>query len=74
MKCWHCDNEAKAVCVFCGRGICAKHRKGKRHFAGYGMKNKQLLTAGFFDASRTATCVNDASWCGLCHVEEAETY
>jgi len=30
MKCWNGDLEAKAVCVFCGRGICATHRKAQK--------------------------------------------
>lgn len=72
-KCWHCENEAKAICVFCGRGICATHLKAKAHFAGYGLKNRRVF-AGLFDASRTATCENDASWCGVCQVESVETY
>jgi len=74
MKCWHCENEAKAVCVFCGRGVCAGHRRAKRCFAGYGIKTVQLLNAGILEASRTATRVEDGSWCGVCRVEEVETY
>jgi hypothetical protein len=80
MKCWHCENEARAVCVFCGRGLCAAHRKSQRHFAGYGVKSQHALSPfapaaeHLFGASESATCVNDASWCGLCQVENVKTY
>ena len=73
MKCWHCENEAKAICVFCGRGICATHRKSKSHFAGYGLKHRPYYPLAM-DKSRTTTSVNDASWCGVCEVESVETY
>jgi hypothetical protein len=74
MKCWHCENEAKAICVFCGRGVCATHRQAKAHFAGYGLKKRPILAGIFHFASPTATCVRDASWCGVCQVEDVETY
>jgi hypothetical protein len=78
MKCWHRENEAKAVCVFCGRGICAKHRKAKAHFAGYGLKTRPVLEGMmpgmFVSQSPTATRVQDASWCGECRVEDVDTY
>ena len=80
MKCWHCENEAKALCMFCGRGLCAAHRKTKPHFAGYGVKSQHALSAlapaaeHLFGASTTATCVGDASWCGVCQVENVKTY
>ena len=63
MKCWHCENEAKAVCVFCGRGICATHRKGKPHFAGYGLKKRPILASIFHFASPTATCLSYSWFC-----------
>jgi hypothetical protein len=25
MKCWFCDNDAKAACKACGRGVCRDH-------------------------------------------------
>lgn len=71
MKCWHCDLDAKAVCVFCGRGVCPDHRKAREYFIGYGQKHSTgLLTF----SSTTAANVKDASWCGVCEVEDAETY
>jgi len=79
MKCWHCE-KAKAICMFCGRVLCPTHRKTRMHHAGYGVKNQHALSAlapaaeHFFGASRTATRVNDASWCGVCQVEDVETY
>jgi hypothetical protein len=79
MKCWHCDNEAKAICVFCGRGICAAHRKAKPHYSGYGIKNRQFPglfdpTPPSYEGSRSATSVQDASWCGVCEIERIETW
>jgi hypothetical protein len=74
MKCWHCENEAKAVCVFCGRGLCAKHRKAKAHFAGYGSKKRPFMEGPLDSATPTAAHVEDASWCGVCQVESVETY
>jgi hypothetical protein len=75
MKCWHCDSEAKAACVFCGRGICATHRKEKDYFLGYGDKHAPALTiSSLMHSSATAANVRDASWCGVCLVQFAETY
>ena len=71
MKCWHCDSEAKAVCVFCGRGVCGTHRQAKEYYVGYGKKHADALLAF---SSATAAIVHDASWCGVCEVEYAETY
>jgi hypothetical protein len=72
MKCWHCDLEAKAVCVYCGRGVCATHRKAMDYFVGYGEKHAHALIK--FPSSATAAKVHDASWCGVCEVHYAETY
>lgn len=70
MKCWHCEDTARAVCVFCGRGVCASHRKAKPCFEGYyGLKKKSFFS-GVIDASQTTTQVKDASWCGVCQVED----
>jgi len=71
MKCWHCDSDAKAVCVFCGRALCAAHRQARDYFIGYGMKH---ATALLEFSSSTAANVKDASWCGVCDVEDAATY
>jgi hypothetical protein len=71
MKCWHCDSEAKAVCVFCGRGVCGTYRQAKEYYLGYGKKHADALLAF---SSTTAAIVHDASWCGVCEVEYAETY
>jgi hypothetical protein len=65
MKCWHCDSDAKAVCMFCGRAVCVAHRKTKEHHAGFGKKNKSAVLEGFFSAT---TKVSDATWCGVCEV------
>jgi hypothetical protein len=71
MKCWHCDSEAKAVCVFCGRAICAAHHKTKEHFVGYGKKTP----VNILDTTKTTSAihVSKACWCGVCEVEYVET-
>ncbi|MCX6924761.1 MAG: DUF2180 family protein [Verrucomicrobia bacterium] len=71
MKCWHCDSEAKAACVFCGRGICATHMKTKEHFVGYGKKTP----VNVFDTKKSPSAIHvrDACWCGVCEVEYVET-
>jgi hypothetical protein len=71
MKCRHCDSEAKAVCVFCGRAVCATHRQAKDYYVGYGEKHARALLIA---SSPTAADVRDASWCGVCEVDYAETY
>ena len=71
MKCWHCDSEAKAICVFCGRAVCAEHRKTNDYFLGYGEKHARAV---FIASSATAAKVRNATWCGVCEVEYAETY
>ena len=73
MKCWHCDSEAKAVCIFCGRGVCASHCKTMEHYVGYGKK-----TAGNFFAmkqvpSASAIHVRNACWRGVCEIEYVKT-
>ena len=71
MKCWHCDSDAKAICVFCGRALCAAHRVGRDYFVGYGAKQK----VNFFQSCTiTAATVKDASWCGVCKVSEESTF
>ena len=32
MKCWQCENEARAACVFCGRFVCKEHAKAMPTF------------------------------------------
>jgi hypothetical protein len=71
MKCWHCDSDAKAVCVFCGRAICAEHRKSNAYFIGYGKKHADALLSS---ATTTAADIQDASWCGVCTIVYFDTY
>ncbi len=72
MKCWHCDSEAKAICVFCGRGICAAHCKTMEHFVGYGKKAGNLLDMKG-PPSTTAIRVRNACWCEACQIEYVKT-
>jgi hypothetical protein len=68
MKCWTCENEARAVCVFCGRSVCKEHSETKRHFTGFGTKHTAQMMR-----SETATKIADAIWCGKCRVEYVDT-
>ncbi|MCX6967814.1 MAG: hypothetical protein NTZ46_08575 [Verrucomicrobia bacterium] len=63
MKCIHCEEEARAVCKFCGHAVCKEHIQQGRFVSGY-------TTPGHW-LSRTANAVSvdDAVWCGLCHPE-----
>ena len=63
MKCITCDNEARAVCQFCGRAVCADHIQPRRFVSGY------ASVGGIFSFSDNAVSVDDAVWCGLCHPE-----
>ena len=66
MKCWQCDNDARAICIFCGRTVCKTHVQEKNHFAGFGRKERDAILQ---DRSKTAYDVVNAVWCGQCTVE-----
>lgn len=61
MKCITCDNEANAVCMFCGRAVCRVHLQSKRFATGY------TAVSGMLSATDNAFSVDDAVWCGTCH-------
>jgi hypothetical protein len=61
MKCIKCDQEARAVCQFCGRAVCKEHIQKARFVTGYTSR------AGFWGSSDNAVSVEDAVWCGECH-------
>ena len=71
MKCFQCENDARAVCRFCGRAVCGSHLETKEFAAGYGKRTKShALDRG----SETAVTVSDAVWCGQCNVVPQKTY
>jgi hypothetical protein len=61
MKCIKCDNEAAAICKFCGRAVCQEHMQ-TRPFV-------QTVYVGSHETPR-AIVVKDATFCGDCHPVE----
>lgn len=57
MKCWHCDEPARAACIFCGRFVC------KEHF-----KPMSTFVAMFLGSTETpkGLAVANVIWCGEC--------
>ncbi len=57
MKCFHCDDDARGVCQFCGRALCKSHMK----------KMPAILTIYVGEANiPKAVVVSDALFCGVC--------
>lgn len=61
MTCIKCDQEAKAICKFCGRAVCKPHIQEKRFATGY------TAVGGMLSATDNAFSLEDAVWCGTCH-------
>jgi hypothetical protein len=57
MKCWHCEEPARAACAFCGRFVC------KEHF-----KPMSTFVVMFLGSNRTpkGLAVANVVWCGEC--------
>jgi hypothetical protein len=57
MKCWSCEEDARATCRFCGRFVCKTHAK-----------SMPLFLAMFLGGDNTpkGLAVADAIWCGIC--------
>jgi hypothetical protein len=58
MKCICCDEEARAICRFCGRAVCREHIQEERFIVGY-------RSRGSFSGDRVLS-VREAVWCGKC--------
>jgi hypothetical protein len=71
MKCWNCENDARAACRFCGRFVCREHAQTGLFSSGYGQKIKNNLWPS---GSNTGLQVRDAIWCGQCRIEYQRTY
>ncbi len=57
MKCFHCDEDARGVCNFCGRALCRAHMR----------KMPSILTIYVGEANvPKAIVVSDALFCGVC--------
>jgi len=57
MLCWECDQPARAVCKFCGRGVCKQHAK-----------TMPIFIAMFLGDDQTpkGLAVANVIWCGIC--------
>jgi hypothetical protein len=57
MKCYHCEEEARGVCSFCGRALCKEH-----------MKTMPAILSIYVGEANTpkAVVVSDALYCGVC--------
>jgi hypothetical protein len=57
MLCFQCDEQARGVCIFCGRAVCKTH-----------MQNLPAIVTIFVAEGNTpkAVVVADALFCGLC--------
>lgn len=67
MKCIECEQEAQAICKFCGRAVCAEHVRQQRYPSGFATK------LGFWSGAQNGVAVPDAVWCGRCHPEFSGT-
>ena len=57
MKCWYCEEPARAACKFCGRFVCKDHNKPMSTFV-----------AMFLGDNETpkGLAVANVIWCGEC--------
>jgi hypothetical protein len=57
MLCFQCDQQARGVCIFCGRAMCKTH-----------MKKMPAIISIFVGEGNMpkAVVVSDALFCGLC--------
>ena len=62
MQCWVCEENARAICVFCGRLVCKDHASRRPN-----------ILAIFVGANNTPKIVpvSDAIWCGICEPQDA---
>ncbi len=58
MRCIHCDNEARGICRFCGRALCADHQTNKMPYI-------VTIYVGSGNVPK-AVVVGDVLWCGMC--------
>ncbi len=63
MHCYYCDNDARAVCRFCGAAVCPDHRKAGRFVSGWASHGELSGTRADY------VIVNNAIWCGHCSVQ-----
>jgi hypothetical protein len=57
MKCWRCEQPARAVCTFCGRFVCKDHASTMSSFL--------VMYLGNHETPKGLAVAN-VIWCGLC--------
>jgi hypothetical protein len=67
MKCISCENDARAICKFCGRAVCQDHIAHRRYVTGY------TTYGGIFAFSNNGLSIEDAVWCQICNPQEIRT-
>ena len=65
MKCFYCEEEARAICMFCGKFLCKTHREELSKINALAMKTPYLGDQRKFLQQE----VVNASWCGECNVK-----
>jgi hypothetical protein len=66
MKCFECNEDAQAICKFCGRAVCSVCAREARYHSGFSRK------LSLFSVGQSAVIVENAIWCGKCkiHIKE----
>jgi hypothetical protein len=67
MKCICCDEEARAICRFCGRAVCREHIQQEHLVLGY-----RSAAVGLFSSTWRTLSVREAVWCGQCHPKHVD--
>ena len=64
MLCNYCENQARAVCRFCGAGVCKSHMAAARFATGGATPDPSAGTQ-----RAEYILVANAIWCGRCQVQ-----
>ena len=57
MKCWYCEEPARAACKFCGRFVCKDHNKPMSTFVAMFLGDNEIPKG---------LAVGNVIWCGEC--------
>jgi len=58
MICYYCEKNARAICRFCGAGVCPDHTRANRFVSGWAAEGRADNIVVF-----------NAIWCGRCAVQ-----
>lgn len=59
MKCWYCEEPARAACKFCGRFVCKDHNQPRSTFVAMFLGDNQ---------TPKGLAVGNVIWCGECEL------